>query len=92
MKMLHMSATRRARLLSENLLAVTSRDHEVLHGLSFDESQFLIDHGGAQPGDGAARARCDELMCRHERARLRIATADDESSASGAAPLRSARY
>jgi hypothetical protein len=92
MKMLQMSALRRARLSSENLLAVNSHDHEVLQGLSFDESQFLLDHGGAHPGGGATRERCDALMCKHERARLRIATVDDESSARDGIPLRSARY
>jgi len=91
MKMLRISTQRRAQLASENLLALNSRDQEILHGLSFDESQFLIDCGEDPPADTADRERCGDLIRRHERARLRIATADDEGSASEAGPAARSR-
>lgn len=83
MQMLRISSERRARLLADGLLAINARSQEVLHGLTFEESQFLIDF---DDDDGAAaddpsQERRSELSLRHEQARLRIATADDESSA-----------
>ena len=83
MQMLRISSERRARLLADSLLAINARSQEVLHGLTFEESQFLIDF---DDDDGAAdddpsQERRSELSLRHEQARLRIATADDESSA-----------
>lgn len=83
MQMLQLSSERRVRLLSHGLLAINARSQEVLQGLTFEESQFLIDfddgvHGA---GDVASMERREELALRHEQARLRIARADDESSA-----------
>ncbi|WP_432726878.1 hypothetical protein [Variovorax sp. W6] len=82
MQMLRMSNERRARLLADGLLAINARSQEVLHGLSFEESQFLVDFDDEQGKDDASSLqRRGELALRHEQARLRIATADDESSA-----------
>ncbi len=83
MQMLQISSERRARLLADGLLAINARSQEVLHGLSFEESQFLIDFDDDEPSASGARSleRRGELSLRHERARLRIARADDESSA-----------
>jgi hypothetical protein len=78
---LRVSTERRAQLLGDNHLAINSRDQEVLCGLTFEESQFLIDCGEVPQRDTAAMDRCDDLLRKHERARLRIAIADDESSA-----------
>lgn len=83
MQMLKISSERRARLLADGLLAINARSQEVLHGLTFEESQFLIDFDGDDqaPGDAASPERRGELALKLEQARLRIATADDESSA-----------
>lgn len=83
MQMLQLSSERRARLLSHGLLAINARSQEVLQGLTFEESQFLVDFddGGQGAGDAASMERREELALRHEQARLRIARADDESSA-----------
>lgn len=83
MQMLQISTERRARLLADGLLAINARSQEVLHGLSFEESQFLIDFDddAQAPGDEPSLERRAELARRFEQARLRLATADDESSA-----------
>ena len=83
MQMLQLSSERRARLLSDGLLAINARSQEVLQGLTFEESQFLIDFddGGHRAGDAASMERPEELALGHEQARRRIARADDESSA-----------
>ncbi|QFZ86189.1 MULTISPECIES: hypothetical protein [Variovorax] len=81
MQALRIPNDRRARLLADGLLAINSRSEEILHGLTHEESQFLIDAGEAAPGDAAALERRCELALRHEQARLRIAFADDEGSA-----------
>jgi len=83
MQMLQLSSERRARLLSDGLLAINARSQEVLQGLTFEESQFLIDFDDDDQGaaDAASMERRGELALRHEQARLRIARADDESSA-----------
>ncbi|MDH6594961.1 hypothetical protein M2165_004850 [Variovorax sp. TBS-050B] len=72
----------RAQLAAENLLAINSHGQEVLHGLDFAESQLLVECTEASPDDAARRERCAELVVKHERARLRIATVDDERTAS----------
>jgi hypothetical protein len=92
MQILKVSAAQRAQLLGDSLLAINSQGEEVLHGLTFEESQFLIDCGKKPPSDAAALDRCSDLARKHEQARLRIATADDESSASEASRLRTARF
>jgi len=83
MQMLRISSERRARLLADGLLAINARSQEVLHGLTFEESQFLIDFDddAGAADDDPSQERRSELSLRHEQARLRIATADDESSA-----------
>lgn len=81
MQTLEMSSERRARLLADSQLAINSRNEEILHGLTHEESQFLIDFDEAAPADVAALERRGELTLRHEQARLRIAVADDEGSA-----------
>ncbi|MDR6428197.1 hypothetical protein J2738_004352 [Variovorax paradoxus] len=81
MKPLHtlaISEALRAQLSADNLLAINSHGQEVLHGLDFDESQLLVDCSEQQPTDPSTRERCAQLVIKHERARLRIATVDDE--------------
>ncbi len=81
MQALRIATDRRARLLADGLLAINSRSQEVLHGLTHEESQFLIDFDDMTPGDAATLERRCQLALRHEQARLRIAFADDEGSA-----------
>jgi hypothetical protein len=92
MQKLRISNERRARLLADGVLAINARSEEVLHGLTLEESQFLMDFGDGSPSDGTALERQGELTLRHEHARLRIATADDESSADEEHRLRPARF
>lgn len=75
---LAISEALRTQLSTENLLAINSHGQEILHGLDFDESQFLVDCKEQSPTDASMRERCAELVIKHERARLRIATVDDE--------------
>ena len=77
---LAMSEALRAQLTAENLLAINSHGQEILHGLDFDESQLFVDCG-ERPADASTQQRCAELVIKHERARLRIATVDDERTA-----------
>jgi hypothetical protein len=77
---LTISEALRNQLSAENLLAINSHGQEVLHGLDFDESQLLVDCR-EPPADASTQERCAELVIRHERARLRIATVDDERTA-----------
>ncbi|MDQ0040743.1 MULTISPECIES: hypothetical protein [Variovorax] len=81
MQTLEISSERRARLLADSLLAINSRNQEILHGLTHEESQFLIDFDDDTPNDATTLERRCELALRHEQARLRIAVADDEGSA-----------
>lgn len=78
---LAISEALRAQLSSENLLALNSQGQEVLHGLDFEESQLLVDCSERPPPDASLQQRCAELVIKHERARLRIATVDDERTA-----------
>jgi hypothetical protein len=78
---LAISEALRNQLSGENLLAINSHGQEVLHGLDFDESQLLVDCKERPPADTAMQERCAELVIKHERARLRIATVDDERTA-----------
>ncbi|WP_093012725.1 hypothetical protein [Variovorax sp. OV700] len=78
---LAISEALRAHLSAENLLALNSHGQEVLHGLDFEESQLLVDCSDRPPADASLQQRCAELVIRHERARLRIATVDDERTA-----------
>ena len=75
---LAISEALRAQLSAENLLALNSHGQEVLHGLDFEESQLLVDCSDRPPADTSMQQRCAELVIKHERARLRIATVDDE--------------
>ena len=68
----------RAQMSAENLLALNSHGQEVLHGLDFEESQLLVDCSDRPSADASMQRRCAELVIKHERARLRIATVDDE--------------
>lgn len=81
MHMLRMSEAHRARLLADGVLAINARDEEILQGLSFDESQFMLDFDESPSSGADALDRHSELALKHEQARLKIATADDESSA-----------
>lgn len=78
MQTLAISEALRTLLSAENLLAINSHGQEILHGLDFDESQLLVDCKEQSPADASIQERCAELVIKHERARLRIATVDDE--------------
>ncbi|MET3441532.1 hypothetical protein ABIC94_002290 [Variovorax paradoxus] len=78
MQTLAISEALRTQLSAENLLAINSHGQEILHGLDFDESQLLVDCKEQTPADASMQERCAELVLKHERARLRIATVDDE--------------
>lgn len=75
---LSISEALRAQLSAENLLALNSHGQEVLHGLDFEESQLLVDCSERPPADASTERQCAELVIKHERARLRITTVDDE--------------
>ena len=78
---LSISEALRAQLSADNLLAINSHGQEVLHGLDFAESQLLVDCSERPPTDASMQEQCARLVIKHERARLRIATVDDERSA-----------
>ena len=78
---LAIAETLRTQLSAEKLLAIKSHGQEVLHGLDFDESQLLVECREQPPADASMQERCAELVIKHERARLRIATVDDERTA-----------
>lgn len=78
MKMLRMSTALRRRLASQNAMAINAKGQEVLHGLNFEESRFVV---GCSDGDALdisdeERDRYAGLMLKHERARMRSARAD----------------
>ena len=75
---LAISEALRAHLSADNLLAINSHGQEVLHGLDFAESQLLVDCSEQPPADASMQEQCAKLVIKHERARLRIATVDDE--------------
>lgn len=77
---LAISEALRAQLSADNLLAINSHGQEVLHGLDFAESQLLVDCSERPPTDASMQEQCARLVIKHERARLRIATVDDERS------------
>ncbi|CAN7755085.1 MULTISPECIES: hypothetical protein [unclassified Variovorax] len=76
---------------AENTLAINASGQEVLRGLTFDESQFLIDCAGQPPKD-AAQDRGSELALKHEKAWLRIATVDEESTSDEERPPIVAKF
>ena len=78
---LAISEALRAQLSADNLLAINSHGQEVLHGLDFAESQLLVDCSEQPPADASMQEQCAQLVIKHERARLRIATVDDERTA-----------
>jgi len=78
---LAISEALRNQLSAENLLALNSHGQEVLHGLDFEESQLLVDCSERPPADAPLQQRCAELVIKHQRARLRIATVDNERTA-----------
>ena len=81
MQALRIPNDRRTRLLADGLLAINSHSQEVLHGLTYEESQFPMDFDDKASGDAATLERRAELALRHEQARMRLALADDEGSA-----------
>ena len=88
MKQLDMPDTQRAGLSARSLLAINAKGQEVLHGLSFDESQFFVDCARSMPSGAAELDRYADLSRRHEAARFKIATVDDESSGEEDGPPR----
>lgn len=81
MQALRIPNDRRTRLLADGLLAINSHSQEVLHGLTHEESQFLMDFDENALADATTLERRAELALRHEQARMRLALADDEGSA-----------
>jgi hypothetical protein len=92
MQLLQIPTVQRTQLADEGLLAINSSGQEVLHGLSFEESQFLVDCAAQPANDAATLDRCNDLALRHERARLRIATVDDESTGDEERPVIAAKF
>lgn len=80
MKHLDMTEAQRAEFADRSLLALNSKGQEVLHGLNFEESQFYVDCTRDLPSGGAELDRYADLSRRHEAARFRIASVDDEST------------
>lgn len=80
MQTLSMSATQRDHLSARNALAINSKGEEILHGLSFEESQFMIDCADkdADRMTQQEQDRYADLVLRHERICLKNASADDE--------------
>ncbi|KLN53283.1 hypothetical protein [Variovorax paradoxus] len=78
MKMLRMSTALRRRLASQNAMAINAKGQEVLHGLTVEESRFVV---GCSDGDvldmsDEERDRYAGLILKHERARMRSACVD----------------
>lgn len=78
MKMLRMSTALRRRLASQNAMAINAKGQEVLHGLTFEESRFVVGcpNGDALDISDKERDRYAGLILKHERARMRSACAD----------------
>lgn len=88
MKLLEMPEAQRAEMTARSALAIDAKGREVLHGLSADESQFFVDCMRESPSRQAERERCVELSVKHEAARLKIASVDDESTGEEDGPPR----
>lgn len=78
MKMLTMSSELRRRLLSQNAMAINAKGQEVLHGLTFEESRFVVgcSDGNANDMSEEERDRYAGLILKHEQARMRSASTD----------------
>lgn len=88
MKHLDISDAQRAELSGRSLLAINSKGQEVLHGLSFEESQFFVDCARQMPAGSAELDRYTDLTHKHEAARFKIASVDDESTGEEDGPPR----
>ncbi|MBT2303103.1 hypothetical protein J7E70_21875 [Variovorax paradoxus] len=88
MKHLEMPETQRTEFSERSLLAINSKGQEVLHGLNFDESQFFVDCARAMPSGAAELDRYTDLSRRHEAARFKLASVDDESTGEEDGPPR----
>lgn len=78
MKMLTMPSGLRRRLVSQNALAMNAKGQEVLHGLTLEESRFVVGWSGGNANDMSERERhrYASLMLKHEQARMRSASTD----------------
>jgi hypothetical protein len=80
MKLLEMPGEQRADLSARSGLAIDAKGQEVLQGLDLEESRFLVACMRETPSRAAERERYAQLKVRHEAARLRLASVDDEST------------
>jgi hypothetical protein len=80
MNMLEMPESQRAELQARSALAIDGRGQEVLLGMNAEESRFYIACMQQTPAEPAQRDRYAELKVRHEAARLKLASVDDEST------------
>lgn len=78
MKMLTMPSELRRRLLSQNTMAINAKGQEVLHGLTLEESRFVVGCSDRNANDmpEEERDRYVGLILKHERARMRSASTD----------------
>lgn len=80
MEMLKIPPDLRRRLQDQNALAITAKGQEVFQGLTYEESQFVVAASG-EKADSMSQAQRDRyagLVLKHEQARMRRASADDE--------------
>ena len=80
MNMLEMPEAQRTELQARSALAIDGRGQEVLLGMDAEESRFFVACMQQTPSRQAQRERYAELKVRHEAARLRLASVDDEST------------
>lgn len=80
MNMLEMPETLRTELQARSALAIDGRGQEVLLGMDAQESRFFVACMQQTPARPAQRERYAELKVRHEAARLKLASVDDEST------------
>ena len=80
MNMLEMPEAQRTELQARSALAIDGRGQELLLGLNAEESRFFIACMQQTPSHSAERDRYAELKVRHEAARLKLASVDDEST------------
>ncbi|VTU17870.1 hypothetical protein H4CHR_00073 [Variovorax sp. PBS-H4] len=86
MNMLEMPEAQRTELQGRSALAIDGRGQEVLLGMDAEESRFYIACMQQTPARLAQRDRYAELKVRHEAARLKLASVDDESTGDEAGP------
>ncbi|NDZ13803.1 hypothetical protein C7T35_37565 [Variovorax sp. WS11] len=80
MNMLEMPEAQRTELQARSALAIDGRGQELLLGLNAEESRFFIACMQRTPSRSAERERYAELKVRHEAARFKLASVDDEST------------